>query len=248
MAINLRPQYWAGYAWLAGFYRTRRHNYQKAIDNYYRALAASPGNGQVYYALGQAYMDNGDYGKANSVLQTAVELEPFYQTYSNLGLNYLRSRQYGPAVPAFEKAASMSADYRVTGNLARIYWLTGQKEKARNEYGIAIDEGQKVLRLDPRDSDVHILVGRYYAMLGREPEARSHLMLALNANSADPHYLVIAAVSYLQLGDRMTALSMLDQAIAHETRIIDIQAEPELDVLAGDPRFIALTTALRRRN
>jgi serine/threonine-protein kinase len=248
MAINLRPQYWAGYAWLAGFYRTRRHNYQKAIDNYYRALAASPGNGQVYYALGQAYMDNGEYGKANSVLQTAVELEPFYQTYSNLGLNYLRSRHLGPAVPAFEKAASMSADYRVTGNLARIYWLTGQKEKARNEYGIAIDEAKKLLRLDPRDSDVHILVGRYYAMLGREPEARSHLMLALNANPADPHYLVIAAVSYLQLGDRMTALSMLDQAIAHETRIIDIQAEPELDVLVGDPRFIALTTALRRRN
>src|SRR5262249_54103471 len=44
-AIEVRPQYWAGYMWLAGFYKSRRHDYPRALDNYYKALAASPGNG-----------------------------------------------------------------------------------------------------------------------------------------------------------------------------------------------------------
>ena len=245
-AVEVRPQYWAGYMWLAAFYKNRRHDYSKALENYYKALAASPGNGQVYFAMGATYTDEGEYDKAISVLQQAVELMPLWQTYSNLGLAYLRSRRFPAAVAPFEKAAALVADYRATGNLARIYWLTGQKERARKVYDLAIDQGEKLLQVNSRASDVHILVGRYYAMLGREPEARSHLQLALNADSDDPHYLVIAAVSYLQLGDRTNAMSILEQAIAHKTRTIDIQAEPELDALSGEPGFTALVAAARR--
>jgi tetratricopeptide (TPR) repeat protein len=233
---------------LAAFYKDRRHDYSHAIENYFSALAASPGNGQVYYALGGAYSDNGDYGNAISTLLKAVQLKPLWATYSNLGLAYLRARQYNNAVPRFERAAAMAGDYRASGNLARIYWLTGQKDKARNEYTIAIDQGEQLLRLNSRDSDVHVLLGRYYAMLGKKDEAQNHLQLALHGNPDDPHYLIFASVSYLQLGDRTNAISYLQQAVAHGARLIDIQAEPELDALEGDPSFIALISAQRRRN
>jgi tetratricopeptide (TPR) repeat protein/TolB-like protein len=247
-AIERRPQYWAGYMALAAFYKDRRHDYSHAIENYFKALAASPGNAQVYYALGATYDDDGEYDKAIPVLEKAAQLEPRWQTYSNLGIAYLRARKYLMAVSALEKAAEMTGDYRTTGNLARIYWLTGQKEKARTEYKIAIDQGEKRLQLNSRDSDVHALVGRYYAMLGEAPLARSHIQLALGGNRKDPHYLIIASVSYLQLGDRINAINFLQEAVEHEARLIDIQAEPEFDALKGDKSFIAVISGLRGRN
>jgi tetratricopeptide (TPR) repeat protein/TolB-like protein len=247
-AIMIRPQYWAGYMALAAFYKDRRHDYSHAIESYNRALAASPDNVPVYYALGAAYEDKGEYDNAIHVLQKALQLDPSsWPASSNLGMAYLRARKYDLAVPALE-AAAKSNDYRASGNLSRIYWLTGQKEKARNEYRTAVAQGEKLLQLNSRDSDVHVLVGRYYAMLGNKDEATNHLNLALSGKLTDPHYLIIASVSYLQLGDRTNAINYLQQAVAHEAKLIDIQAEPEFDALQGDPSFIALISAQRRRN
>src|SRR5262249_22581782 len=209
-------------------------------ENYNKALAASPANGQVFYSLGGTYIDAGNYDKAIPLLQKATQLRPYWETHYNLGIAYLRGRRYNDAVISLEKAASLTKDYRATGSLARIYALTGQTGKARDAYQHAISQGQKLLELNPRDYDVHVLVGRYYAMLGMKPEALSHMTLALNAASTDPHYLLIAAVSYLQLGDRNATLNLMEQAMAHGATIKDIRAEPELDVLAGDPRYVAL--------
>src|SRR5262249_52947556 len=96
-AIEIRPQYWAGYMRLASFYKNRRHDYPKAIENYNRALAASPANGQVPYALGGVYIDEGNYDKAIPVLQQAVQLRPIWEAHYNLGMAYLRSRRYSDA-------------------------------------------------------------------------------------------------------------------------------------------------------
>jgi len=245
-AIEIRPQYWAGYTRLAAFYTNRRHDNAKAIENYYKALAASPANGQVFYALGGAYINAGSYDKAIPMLEQAAQLRPYWETHYNLGMAYLRARRYGDAQISLEKAASLTKDYRATGSLARIYGLTGQSGKARDTYQRGIIEGQRLLEVNPRNSDVHVLVGRYYAMLGMKPEALSHLTLALNAASNDPHYLMIAAVAYLQLGDRNTALNLMEQAMAHGGSVIDIRAEPELDALADDPRYIALVSNQRQ--
>jgi tetratricopeptide (TPR) repeat protein len=229
---------------LASFLTARRHDYPAAIENYYKALAASPGNIQVYWALGGAYIDSGNYDKATSLLQQAVQLGPSYwQTHYQLGMAYLRARKYPQATASLEKAADLTTDYRVSGSLSRIYALSGQSQKAQDSYQLAINQGEKLLQLNARDYDVHILVARYYAMIGKRLEALSHLSLALSSSANDPHYLVIAAACYLRLGDRTTTLNLMEQAIAHGATVVDIQAEPELDALKGDPRYIALISA-----
>jgi tetratricopeptide (TPR) repeat protein/TolB-like protein len=248
-AIKTRPQYWAGYMSLAAFYKDRQHDYGRAIENYNIALGASPDNVPVHYALGAAYEDDGDYDKAIAVLNKALELDPSsWQAYSNLGVAYLRARKYDLAVPLLETAAAKGDDYRASGNLARIYWLTGRKEEASKRYRIAIDQGEKLLQVNSKQANVNVLVGRYYAMLHNKDQANSHLTLALNTHPTDPHYLIIAAVSYLQLQDRTNAITYLQGAVAHEARLIDIRAEPELDELESDSRFNALKSSLRGRN
>jgi len=243
-AIELRPQYWAGHSWIAGFYNTH-HDYPKAIDHYYKALALSPDNAQVYYSLGLAYVNDGQYPNGITFISKSIELRPqLAAPYSNLGLTYLRARRYAEAIPTLEKAVSLGADYRITGNLARIYFLTGQSDKARQFYELAIQQGEKLLQVNPRDPAVHLLVGRYYAVLSKKPEAVSHLTLALDAiHYKDPHYLAIAATAYLQLGERDIALSYLESAAILGYTTVEIKAEPELDALDADPRYIALMSS-----
>jgi serine/threonine-protein kinase len=143
-----------------------------------------------------------------------------------------------------ERAAALEKEnHAIIGNLARIYWLTGQTEKARQQYELAIQQAEKLVLQNPRDHAAHILLGRYYAMLGKKPDALSHINLALSLNPDDPHYLTIAAVAYVILGDRNNALGVLEQAVRLGYTAVQIRGEPELDVLTAEPRFIALVSS-----
>jgi len=240
-AIEDKPAYWASHSWIAAFYDRRTHNYSKAIEHYQKALALSPDNAQVLYSLGNAYLDDHQYNKAIESLQKSIKLRPdWFQAYANLGLTYFRQRKFAEAIAPMEKAASLVNDHRASGNLARVYWLTGQKDKARHFYEVGIQQGEKLLQLNPRDHAVHLLVGRYYAMLGKRDEARSNLELALSAMPNDPHYLLIAATAHVQLGDRNNALSLMEKAVQSGFTAREIREEPELDALQTEPRYIAL--------
>ncbi len=85
-------------------------------------------------------------------------------------------------------------------------------------------------------------------MLGKKPEATSHLTEALAKKYDDPHYLLIAATAYVQLNDRLQALSLLEQAVRPDYGPAHIQEEPELSVLKTEPRYIALMSSERLGN
>ena len=74
----------------------------------------------------------------------------------------------------------------------RIYRLAGRTDQARQQYEFGMRDGEQKLERSPRDHGVHLPVGRYYAMLGKKPEALSHIKQALLLRPADPHYLSIA--------------------------------------------------------
>jgi tetratricopeptide (TPR) repeat protein/TolB-like protein/predicted Ser/Thr protein kinase len=238
-AIELRPGYWAGYARIAQFY-TLRNDYQKAGEYYEKALKLSPNNARVLYSIGLVFASEGQYERAIEYEEKAIQFGPYLAPpATNLGLAYLRARRYNEAVPQLEKAFSLRADYQTAGNLARIYRLTGRTDDARQKYEFGIRDGEQRLQQNQRDHAVHVLLGRYYAMLGRGPEALSHINQALLLHPRDAHYLTIAATAYLALGDRNMALSLIEQAAKLGHTAAQFLAEPELDVLKAEPRYIA---------
>jgi tetratricopeptide (TPR) repeat protein/TolB-like protein len=244
-AIDGRPQYWAGHSWIGVFY-DRQHRYAEAIDHFNTALALSPGNAQICYSMALAYLDDSQFDNAIQLLHKAIDLGPYLEApYGNLGLTYLRRGQFAEAVAPLEKAASINQNYRSLGNVARIYWLVGRKDEARQKYEIAIQDGERLLKVNPSDDGVHLLVGRYYAMLGKKTEATSHLTESLAKKYDDPHYLLIAATAYVQLNDRAQALSLMERAIRPDYGPAHIQEEPELSVLKTEPRYIALMSSER---
>ena len=242
-AIEFRPEYWAGYARLAQFYNLR-NDYQKASDYYRRALTLSPDNARVLFSLGLVFTNEGQYDQAVKVLERTIQLRPYLAPpYTNLGLAYLRARRYNDAVAPLERSFSALGNYQTAGNLARIYRLIGRGDEARQRYEFAIRDGEQRLQQNPRDHGVRLLVGRYYAMLGRKPEALRHLDLALLQHPGDAHYLTIAATAHVVLGDRSRALSLMEEAARLGHTAAQFLAEPELDVLKSEPRYIAVMSA-----
>ena len=142
---------------MAQFYTLRNdlQNLQKANYNHHKALALSPDNARVLYSLGLVSANAGQYDRAAEFLERAIQLRPsLVPPYGNLGLAYLRARRYDKAVAPLEKAFSLRGDYQAAGNLARIYWLTGRKEEARQRYEFGIRDGEQRLRQDPRDHGI----------------------------------------------------------------------------------------------
>jgi serine/threonine protein kinase/tetratricopeptide (TPR) repeat protein/TolB-like protein len=242
-AIELRPGYWAGYARLGQFYNLR-NDYQKAGDYYEQALILSPDNARVLFSLGLVFSNKGQYERAIEFLERAIQLRPYLASpYTNLGLAYLRARRYNEAVAPLERAFSAQGTYQTAGNLARIYWLTGRKDEARQKYEFGIRDGEERLQMNPRDHGIHVLVGRYYAMLGRKSDALRHLDQALLMHPDDAHYLTIAADSQVVLGDRSRALSLMEAAARLGHTAAQFLGEPELDALKTEPRYRAVMSA-----
>jgi hypothetical protein len=74
-------------------------------------------------------------------------------------------------------------------------------------------------------------------MQGRRPETVNHIEYALSIRPTNTHYLAIAAGAYNQLGDRATALSLLERAAANGFTKKELDMEYELPSLANEPRF-----------
>jgi tetratricopeptide (TPR) repeat protein/TolB-like protein len=250
-SVKLRPQYWATHSWIAGFYCDRR-KYVEALEHYEMALNLSPDNARLLTSTACALSNLGLFDEAERNLKKAISLRPWAPPHSNLGMVYLQwgKHKYADAARELEMAFSqeepdgLNVNYRITGNLARIYKLMDQEQKAREKYELAIEQGRELL--EKPDHRAHILLGNYNAMLGNKREANSLFNIAFALHPNDPHYLLIAANAYVELGEPDIALFYVEQAIKAGYTDVQILAEPELQALQTKPRYIELISSLRQ--
>ena len=238
LAIQVRPNYWAGYGWLGNFY-SHQARYGEAAREFSQAIALAPDDPHGYRSLGGIYIFMGDYAKAIGVLEHAIALFPTPEAYSNLGIAYFDLRRFDDSVTALEHACpATTADYISCGNLARsYYWSPSARSRAPKMYEHTIHMAEEALRVNPRDGDPHIMMANYYAMLNDRAQALKHLQHALNLNPDTPEYLMIAAVVHNQFGAKDEALGWLEKARARGFSPAEIRVAPEFDNLRDEPRF-----------
>jgi tetratricopeptide (TPR) repeat protein len=245
-AIQVWPQYWAGYGWLGSFY-SRQARYAEAERETRQAIALAPDNPHAYRMLGGIYIFNGEYDKAIEVLQHAIALYPAREAYSNLGVAYFNLRRFGDAVKALQNVCTdvtKSLDFDSCGNLARAYyWSPDDRAKARETYQRAVHMAEENLKINPKNGDTHILMANYYAMLGDSSSAFKSLERALKLGPGTPEYLAIAAVVHNHFGRKNDALNYLEKARFRGYSVAEIKASPEFDNLRDNARFRQVVSA-----
>jgi len=168
-AIQLRPQYWAGYAWLGGYY-FHHARYDDAAHMYTDWIALAPDSSRVTTTSAPFICSRDATGEAIHQLRRSAEINPSLDAYSNLGTAYFYQGSMPEAARAYREAARVgehdSDVYYAWGNLAEAYyWDPGERERAAETYRHAIALGTERLAVNPRNAGVLSDLALYHAML-----------------------------------------------------------------------------------
>lgn len=82
--------------------------YNKALQEFDRAVKIDPSNFRAYYWRGRVYLKMGYYDKATADFKTVVQLKPQYvRAYHNLGWLYYRKGKYEESIQYLNKAIEL---------------------------------------------------------------------------------------------------------------------------------------------
>jgi serine/threonine-protein kinase len=235
-AVDLRPTYWASRNWLGGFYRARGR-YDAAIEQYEQAVRLTPDNALASAYLSGVYALVGRYDEALEASRKSVALVPTTFGYVSWGMTLYRLRRFDEAVDALEKAKDLRTDFRSIGNLARACYWAGQRERASALYAQAIALTRQELAINPRSADLLLLLAEAAAKVGDRALALESLH---QVRLDDPHLQHFAAMTYATLGERATALDLLQKARAGALPASELTAWIDLDSLRQTPEFARL--------
>ncbi len=203
-----------------------------AEREFLRALELNPGNWWAlrYYAYLLCCM--GRFDEAITVAERAIERDPLNRVlHQDLANECLLARRYDRAIQESLVVLGMDANY------SDAYVALSRAYTGRREYEKAIAYGQRGVGINggPR---AEAFLSYALAMAGRKSEANEILQELKRKEHTSPYFVAIA---YAGLGDRETALSLLEKLPAqHSTLSLRLKTEPALDSLRSDARFAAL--------
>ena len=181
----------------------------EAIQNLEKAISLEPDEpiGRINLAL--AYFSAGDYEKAMANVEKVEEVQAESNQASYLkGLILSRMERYIEAIEPLETAmAGAPENTEILFSLAIAYERTGQREQA-------VDLLQKILTIDPDDSQVLNYLGYMWAERGENlDEAEKLIARALEIEPENGYYIDSMAWVYYQRGDYQKALQEMLRSI-----------------------------------
>lgn len=242
LATAHRPDYFVTHRSL-GLHYYRIDLVDEAITAFQKTLAVAPDDVLTLNNLGMMYHMRGEQSLASDLLKRSFRVQPTCETCSNVGLLLYFDKKYAESANYYEFALEYcdSTDatyYRKWGNWAgALYWAEGQRDKALDIYGTAIELARQRYDLEPQNADV---VGRlidYYAMTDDRENAMAMIGESgvFLTDDADMMYTVGSA--YEKMGQRELALKYIGEAVRHEYPIRDIEGDPVLRSLIEDDRY-----------
>jgi eukaryotic-like serine/threonine-protein kinase len=237
-AVRLRPQYWANYNGLGGFYFNQT-KYAEAADMYAQVIKLAPDTTWGYTNLGAAYIKLGRYDEAIPMLERGVSIRPTALAYSNLGTTYFQRRRFPEAAATFEKATKLDEkNYALWGNLGdAYYWAPGKRDQSSSPYRIAIALGEEALKVNPNDAVLLSRLAQYRAMVGEKNNALSYLKVALNIAPNDAEVRFKAALIYNQFKEDDQTLDWLEKAVKAGYSVTTILDAKNFDHLWAYSKF-----------
>ncbi|HMB91699.1 MAG TPA: protein kinase, partial [Rhodothermales bacterium] len=237
-AIELKPDYWAGYNALGVFYAKQQH-YEDAIEPFQQVIDLTPLNARGHRNLAAVYFYLNRNQEAYERLEIALEVEPDYAGYYNLANLYFYDASYRQAAETYRKALELQdTDYKVWGALAEAYyWINAGHDKIFDAYERAASLAEEQRKRNPRDQAIYPNLAGYHAMLGDSSKALALLHDVEMLHPLNGEILFQIGVVYEQLNKRDLALQWIDRAINKGYSLVEINRFPGLAELRADKRF-----------
>jgi tetratricopeptide (TPR) repeat protein len=154
--------------------------YQAAVDDFTKAIAADPKDYSLHFNLALAYSLMGKNAESIPEYQKTLELKPdLYEAQLNLGISLLRERRASEAIPYFTAAVGQQVNsYRPNYYLAAALLGTGDFGKAEQQYA-------KALTIDSKSPDAELGLAHALAGENKLDDAAIHFKKAAELN---PNY------------------------------------------------------------
>jgi eukaryotic-like serine/threonine-protein kinase len=198
-------------------------DYEKAIDEFTRAIQLDPSSDEAYTGLASAYERLGKLNEAEKTYQQVINLRPSYwKGYNQLGIFYCRQSQYDKCAAMFQKVAELTPDsFRGYANMGVAYLVDGK-------YSEAIQPLNKSLRIRATPG-TYTNLGTAYFHLRNFPEAAKAYAEATRLNDRD--YLLWGNLGEAQnfAGNHQEAEAAYRKGIALAEEALKVNPhEPEL--------------------
>lgn len=177
-SLSLNPDLVEGHICMGNVYDASG-KYDKAVQEFQRAVQSEPGNENAVRGLADAYTNLGNVAGAEAAYKQAVALRPnYWRVYSWLGTFYFNQNRYDDAAAAFLKATQLApGSYLGYLNLAGTYIAEGR-------YDEAVEAINRSKALHP-STDAYLDLGYVYTLRRRYPEAIAALEQALKMDDRD---------------------------------------------------------------
>jgi tetratricopeptide (TPR) repeat protein/TolB-like protein len=239
-AIQLNPYYWDNQNELGRAYY-QLGNYPKAFEAFQQVTVLEPDIDLGFENVGNIYLAEGKYQECIPYFQKALQIQPFWSTYSNLGTAYFFLKQYPNSIDMFEKAVALNPNNTLTTvNLADGYRAAGQTDKARATYERAISVGFKELQTNPQNAEVMDEMALSYAKIGNSQQADAFIRRARSLDKNNVGYIYDQAKISAVLGRKDEALKELQEAFEKHFPAEFAAGDTELENIQSAPAFRAL--------
>ena len=129
-----------------GDYYGRQGNFEKAVEEFKKAIELNPNYGDAFHNLANTYQQMERVDEAIENYQKAASINPnLWQSYQNLAAIYFDQKKLDLAEENLKKAIAVNPqNANLYTNLGIIYLQLNLKEKAKEQF-------QKTLQLDPQN-------------------------------------------------------------------------------------------------
>ncbi len=223
--------------------------YPEALGASEAVLALAPGDLSLIQDKAMVYVAQGDLPGARAVMRevtpdvTGPELVAFFGNYWDMYWVLDESQQQ---LALRLTPTAFDNDRSVWGTvLMQLYWLRGDRTRARAYADSAWQDTQVQLRAVPGDPQRQVIGALALAYLGRKDEAIALGLqaLALSPISRDkvngPYYQQLMARVYLMVGEPEKALDMLEPLLTMPYYLSPgwLKLDPTFAELKGNPRY-----------
>ena len=234
-AIELDPDYYAGYHGLGVFYYYHG-DYTQAAEQFQKSIERAPGLFDEYTNLGAALDDLGRETEAEKALLTSLKLQETPRALNSMGAMRAYQKRDEEAAAYYKRAVAMDpGNFIYLENLADSERRLGRLHDANASYRKAMDIALLALEQDPRTGSARGYVAYISARLGDRKRAKNEIAQALQMSRGETKVIRNAVLTYEALGERERAIQVLHGA--KPELLQELARQPDLSDFRNDSRF-----------